>query len=97
MQVQIAGLPWFERDDYESFRPLLLDRQWHPTFDKWERAAQQTFDRLKRNGITPIKAKVRSHDFVAWCNATGRHVDTQALIDFGNEAAARVFMEQQIN
>lgn len=97
MQVQIAGLPWFDRDDYESFRPLLPDRQWHATFDEWERAALQTFERVKGQGITPVKAQVRSEDFVAWCRATGRRVDTKALLDFGNETAARVFMDQQIN
>lgn len=88
-QIQAAGLPWLEEDDYASFREVLPARSWHPTFGEWEAAAQQTFERLQHQGIRPIKAKVRSADFVEWCRRTGRDVDTQALVAYGNEAAAR--------
>jgi len=89
MQVQAAGLPWFERDDYESFKPVLPERRWHATFDEWEAAAKQTLEHLQRQGVRAIKANVRSTDFVAWCRGAGRNVDNQALLDFANEAAYR--------
>ena len=88
-QIQAAGLPWFVAEDYESFRKILPDRQWHSTFSEWEAAANQTFQRIKNQGIRPVKAKVISSEFVNWCNSTGRNIDTQALIAFANEAAYR--------
>lgn len=97
MHVQIAGLPWFDREDYDSFRLLLPDRRWHRTFDEWERAAQQTLDRVQSQGIRAIKAKVRSHDFAEWCRATGRRIDSDALVAYGNEAAARALLDQKVN
>lgn len=87
--IRAAGLPWFEQDDYQAFRSTLPDRHWHATFGEWEAAAQQTLERLEHQGIRAIKAKVRSTDFVAWCRDTGRNVDTQALLAYANEAAAR--------
>lgn len=88
-QVQAAGLPWFEADDYESFRAILPDRHWHKTFTEWEAAANQTFKRLENQGVRPVKAKVISHHFVSWCRSAGRNVDTKALLAFANEAAFR--------
>jgi hypothetical protein len=89
MQIQAAGLPWFEADDYESFKPVLPDRHWHGTFAEWEAAAQQNFERLQNQGVRAVKAKVRSADFVEWCRRTGSNIDTNALLYFANEAAYR--------
>lgn len=87
--VQAIGMAWFEEDDYEAFRSVLPDRNWHATFSAWEAAANQGFERLKHQGVRAIKAKAHSADFVAWCRHTGRDVNTQALLDFANEAAYR--------
>lgn len=88
-QIQAAGLPWFEEDDYEAFRSVLPDRNWHKTFGEWEAAAEQNFQRVTNQGVRAIKAKVRSVEFVAWCKDTGRNIDAQALTAFGAEAAYR--------
>ena len=56
-QIQAAGLPWFVAEDYESFRRVLPDRQWHRTYSEWEAAANQTFQRIQNQGIRPVKAK----------------------------------------
>ncbi|GAB3755078.1 hypothetical protein [Lysobacter olei] len=88
-QIQAVGHPWFEADDYESFKAVLPNRSWHRTFGEWEAAAEQNLKRLRDQGFRAIKAKVRSGEFVAWCNATGRNVDTEALTAFGAEAARR--------
>lgn len=91
--IRVAGLPWFHRDDYESFRAVLPDRAWHRSYDEWLAAAKLTKQRIERDGIVAVEAQVRSQDFVDWCAATGRHVNTQALLDFANEAAMRVHAE----
>ena len=87
--VQAAGMAWFEEDDYEAFRSVLPDRHWHATFSEWETAANKQIESFTHKGIWTIKAKARSADFAAWCRSTGRDVNTQALLDFANEAAYR--------
>lgn len=97
MQIQAAGLPWFAEDDYESFQRVLPGRSWHPSYALWLQAAQQNFERLEASGVITVKAHVRSDDFVAWCNATGRDIDTKALTAWGNEAAIRAHRNEQGN
>lgn len=89
MQIQVAGMPWFYEDDYETFRSLLPDRSWHDSYREWETAANERLQRVRDDGIRAVKAKVRSGDFADWCRRTGRNVDTQALLAFANEAAYR--------
>lgn len=90
-RIQIAGMPWFDEDDYESFRQILPGRHWHATYAAWEAAAEQNLKRLNDQGLRTIKAKVRSADFVEWCRSRGHDVDTKALTAFGAEAAYRHF------
>lgn len=97
MQAQIAGLPWFEEDDYESFRKLLQDRQWHVDFAHWERAANQTLERLEDQGIVAVKAHVRSDTFAQWCRDTGCNVESRSLLAFANDHAARIYREQNLH
>lgn len=92
--VRATGMPWFDEDDYESFRAILPDRHWHPTFKELETAAQQNLERLRNHGIVTVKAKARAAEFVAWCKSTGRNVNTKAPLAFANEAALRVIKNQ---
>lgn len=96
MQVQIAGMPWFAADDYEAFRRLMPERSWHPTFAEWEKAANEGLKRIERSGARAVKAHVRSQDFARWCRETGRDINTQALLDFANEAAIRAFHDSNL-
>lgn len=89
MPIHAAGMPWFYEDDYESFRAVLPDREWHRTYGEWKAAAEKSLERFRNQGIRAVKAQVRSAAFVDWCQATGRNVDTQALLAFANEAALR--------
>lgn len=95
MQAQMAGLPWFAEDDYASFRTVMPERAWHATYGQWLAAAEQTEKGLQQRGIRTVKAHVRSDAFVEWCRSTCRHIDSKALVDFGNEAALRVYMGEQ--
>lgn len=91
-----VGIPWFAREDYEAFRTLLPDRAWHATFDQWQAAAKQAFDKIKRsNDIRVVKAHVQSDAFAQWCRSTGRDVKARALADYGNDFAARQFFHEQ--
>lgn len=94
-QIQAHGMPWFYEDDYEAFRSVLPDRSWHRTYREWEAAAEQNLQRPRNEGFRAVKAQVRSSEFIAWCAATGRNVDTEALTAWAAEVARREIMGSQ--
>lgn len=97
MQVRVAGLPWFEEDDYEAMRVLLPDRSWHATFALWRDAAEQTLQHLERQGTVTVKAYVRSDTFPGWCNGRGLRVDAAALTAYANEVAFRSLQGDELH
>ncbi|MCP1376007.1 hypothetical protein [Dyella lutea] len=67
-----------------------------PAHDHWEIAAQQTLDNLEaKHGVRVFKAHVDSKAFGEWCRLSGRDIDTQALLAYANEFAARQLLDQQ--
>jgi hypothetical protein len=97
MSIQAAGMPWFDEDDYASFRLILPERHWHDTFAYWQREAEKGLERFKAQGIIAVKAHVRSDLFAAWCRSTGNAINTQSLLAFANEVAARAYMDDQLH
>jgi hypothetical protein len=94
--LSAIGIPWFTRDDYEAFRRLMpTQRRWHATFDEWEEAANKLVEQQERSGVRVFKAKVQSDAFAQWCRDTGRNIDSQALLDYGNDFARRQLLQQQ--
>ena len=93
-----AGLPWFERDDYEAFQPILPDRNWHAIFDEWEVAAnatlapRETLAHLESTGVRAVKATIRSEAFLAWCGHANLELNTKVCLSCANLAAYRDIM-----
>lgn len=90
METQILGMAWFDEDDYDAFQALLPDRSWHPTFHAWLEVAEKSHQHLTTCGFRAVKVPVRSDTFAGWCRATGRDINTDALLAYSNEYALRV-------
>lgn len=59
-QRTTVGIPWFIREDYDTFRLLIPHRAWHTTFDQWLAAATQVLDQQQRAGVLVFKVEVQS-------------------------------------
>ncbi|HEV7779492.1 MAG TPA: hypothetical protein VGO76_21665 [Luteibacter sp.] len=82
MMKRIAGMAWFDADDYEAFRLLLPDRLWHDTYDEWLANAHETMKHLAKRRVSVAKAPVRTTSFIAWCEKTGREPASELLAEF---------------
>ncbi|WJI14578.1 hypothetical protein MWN52_13165 [Pseudoxanthomonas winnipegensis] len=80
-------LPWFHQSDYDGFRGLVRDRQWHRTYQAWTRAAPDARARLERQGMRVVQMPVRLHDFKGYCERNGRRPNSEALVDYCNALA----------
>src|SRR5512142_2074038 len=95
MQTPVTAIPWFERNDYETFRKVLPDRDWHDTYDDWLRDAQQLIERIQSHDLIVFKAHVCSDVFVKWCKDTGHRVENASLAQFGSDYARRAYEDRE--
>lgn len=86
-ELHAIALPWFYEDDFEAFRALLTERQWHRDYREWKQAAPEARARLERQGMTVVQVPVRTSDLKAFCQQRNRRVNTDALVDYCNEWA----------
>ncbi len=85
--MHVIALPWFYEDDYEDFRDLLRERQWHRNYQDWKQAAPEARARLERQGMKVVQVPVRTADLKAFCDQRTRRVNNDALVDYCNEWA----------
>lgn len=92
--IQIAGIPWYRREQYERVRREMTDGgKLHASFDDWLRAAEQTEQQLKRRGITTVRAHIDMDQFVAWCRERGLNVDASGRNTYANTVAAASYQQ----
>lgn len=90
LRVSVTGIGWYKRADYARVLEVMEDRErLPPTFDKWQRKAEDMERKLQSQGMRVIRAHIDPEKFVAWCAERGLNVDADARMRWGNEAAIR--------
>ena len=91
--VPAIPIIWYDRDDYERARSLMLDRSYmHPSFDAWRAGAVSIKDQLIVSGRQVVRAHLRSDIFATWCSNNKLEPDLHARNRWGDLAVQR---EQQ--
>lgn len=80
--VQAVVFVRFARDDYETFRSALANRQWHATFDAWEADHTQSIQEARNKGRVALEEEVRSAPFLAWCKANNQPLNAESLTEY---------------
>jgi hypothetical protein len=89
MRVQVVGIAWYKREEYEQIRQVMQDGASLPKdFDAWLQKALQLKEKLKGQGVVAVEAYIDPSEFVAWCRGRGLHVDSSARSEYANVVAA---------
>ena len=87
-QVDIVGIGWYRRGDWDALRALFVDRHVLPaTYDDWLARAEALERQLEASGKRVVRAEIRPRTFGDWCQRTGRAPDAAARTAWGNEIA----------
>ncbi len=87
MSMTIA--PWFEREDYDSFKALVPDDPDFPdTFDEWLKLASEQAAKYEARGGFE-KVIVNPQEFAVWCRASGLDANSTTLGAFAVSKAYR--------
>lgn len=90
MQVQITGLFWMERSDWDALLPHFTDRAKLPaTYEEWRRRAEQGLQTLSQGGKHEvIKVRAEPDEFLRWCRAKGLDINSNARSEYASHHAA---------
>lgn len=90
MPILIAGISWYERENYAACREVMVDKDiLPPNYDIWRKRAEAQEEKAKVAGFRVVRVLLDADTFVAWCNARGMDVDGKARQRFASEAAMR--------
>lgn len=68
MAPGLAGLPWFNEEDYSKAREVMSDSSRLPaTYLAWLRGAETAERDLREQGHHPIRVGIIPEDFLQWC------------------------------
>lgn len=93
MQVQIVGMAWFKRENYERLLSIFEDSdKLHGTYDEWLAAAENGRKFLEAKGWRVVCVDTDPDDFSKWCIAHGKNFDADARQSFANEMAFQLVL-----
>jgi hypothetical protein len=94
LPVKAIGIAWYGREDYARILEVMEDREVLPrTFEKWLYAAEKGRQKFLGTGVIVVKANIKPDEFVAWCAANNRRVDSDGRKAFANLVAYQYAME----
>lgn len=94
MKVQVIGVPWYKREQYDEILRVMEDASLLPrTYDAWLQAAEKVFESQERIGIVAVKAYVDPATFPDWCRARGLTVNAAARIQYASTTAADAYRQ----
>lgn len=81
MSKEVAYLPWFTAVEFERFRELFPVR-FPGAYDAWVRSTEQVIELNRASGVETEAVEVHAEGFLAWCRATGREPEGNALLAY---------------
>jgi hypothetical protein len=89
MKLSAGGFFWYRNsEDYERIRSLSEDADsFFASYSLWLQAATNGFEEMGRT-VQVIKVEVDIDDYLSWCNASGRSVNSKSRVAYAN---AKVF------
>ncbi|MEK6259230.1 MAG: hypothetical protein AABP62_11495 [Planctomycetota bacterium] len=96
MKIQLTGIGWYRRGDYEALRAIFTDGHvLPPTFDEWLERAKDVEKQAKRQGMRTVRAYIDPTEFPKWCADRGLNLDKDGRAAFGNTFAHDVLVKEE--
>lgn len=83
--VQVLGLVWYEKEDFQQCRFIMKDGSNLPrTYEEWERKAKMLEQHIRSQGVITIRALIRPNEFLDWCGRHGHDVNAKGRNAFAS-------------
>jgi hypothetical protein len=68
---------WYENENiFDEFRRICTDKEvFEDSYNEWRIYAAENLEKLKKEGLDPIKVNITPTEFKAWCRENGLPLD----------------------
>jgi len=81
-----VGVAWYTRGQWAAVRAIASDPEtFEETYEEWVRGAEQALHELAQTGLVLEKVAINSQALEAWCQQSGRPVNSEARAAFAAE------------
>lgn len=81
-----VGVAWYTREQWAAVRAMAADPEtFEETYEDWVRIAERTLHELARTGLSLEKVAINSQALGAWCQQSGKPIDSEARAAFAAE------------
>ncbi len=86
MSVEVIGLAWYRKEDYERLMAMFTDRDELPdTYEDWLAKAQKIVVTMSMDGFLMEKSYIDPETFPQWCAKKGLEMDASARTRYAVE------------
>ena len=87
MPIEVVGLAWYRKEDYERLMAMFKDREKLPdTYEDWLAKAQNVILTLSASGLLRVeKSYIDPETFPPWCVKRGLEMDASARTRYAAE------------
>ncbi len=80
------GVAWYREDQWQLLRATASDPEIiEETYQEWLGIAWESMERLKEQGLDPVRVDFDVHEFNAWCNRHKRNPNAESRSEYVTE------------
>lgn len=88
--AMIQAMVWYRPEDWDALMKIFTDTHLiPPTYEEWEKRAEQNRQAVKADGDVVMKVYVDPVTFPAWCEKKGMAPDAEARTTFAIEVVTK--------
>jgi hypothetical protein len=85
------GIAWYRENQWELLRSTAFDSEnIEDTYQDWLESAEDSMEKLKRQGFEPVKVYLDVEDFNEWCGRKGRIRDAVSRSEYTADLLRRI-------
>ena len=87
----VVGVAWYRREQWPRLLEISTDRSdLEDSYDNWLVYITETFERMKSEGLDPIKVDIDTEELLAWCRSRNLPVNGKARAGYVIEKVRKI-------
>jgi hypothetical protein len=86
------GIAWYRREQWPRLLEISTDRsELEDSYDDWLEYIEQTFERMRDEGLDPVKVDIDTEELLDWCRSRNLPVNAKARARYVTERVQKIY------